>query len=285
MKDNFSLAVASGKGGTGKTTVTAALAEVWSDPLIVADMDAEAPNLHLYLPPETETRDDIFVEVPKWESEKCTLCGKCSDFCRFGGIHLIGEKVMICSEMCHACGGCLYVCPTGAIAPAKEKVGEIIEGPRGANHMMTGQIKVGTPMSPPVIRKMWKKLENRTTPVLIDSPPGANCPAIAATEKADFILLVTEPTPFGLHDLEKAVAAFRTFDTPMALVINRAEETPFPDLDTFCKAEDIPILARLPYQRNAATAYGKGYSLAGVDAFWKKKFETLAKDILSWMKS
>lgn len=276
------LAVASGKGGTGKTTVSASLAQVWGAPVVAVDLDVEEPNLHLFLHPEISSRQQAWLEVPRVVEGACTACGACSELCQFKAISLLGEVLLTFTEMCHGCGGCLAVCPSGALAPDRRELGEILWGRAGEIGFLSGQLRVGEAMSPPLMRQVRQALgallAKGGRDAIIDSPPGVSCPAVSAVMDADAILLVTEPTPFGLHDLALAREAFTPLGKPLAVVINRAGLGD-DRVREFCQRESLPILAEIPFARQAAEAYARGQVLASASDEYRQLFTRLAQDL------
>lgn len=256
-------AVASGKGGTGKTTVTASLSSVWERPLALADLDVEEPNLHLFLQPELSSEDTAFMEIPVLDPDRCTVCGECASFCRFKALSVMGTQLLIFSEMCHGCGGCLALCPEGALSPGGRRLGEVVAGQirtlRGFHPFLMGRLRVGEAMSPPLMRRVKERLADLATSmdVLIDSPPGVSCPAMNAVMDADVVVLVTEPTPFGLHDFRLAVEAFTPLGKPMGVVINRAGLGD-DGVSRFCATHGLPVWAEIPHSRAVAEAYSRG---------------------------
>ncbi len=260
------VAVASGKGGTGKTTVAASLAWVWDRPVAAVDLDVEEPNLHLFLKPEITGRETSAMEVPVADESKCTYCRACADLCQFKAITVLGQVLLTFPEMCHGCGGCLAVCPEKALSPGSRELGEVLWGQAdGRIAFFMGRLRVGEAMSPPLMRAVTAKLSGQHAPaftdVVIDAPPGTSCPAIAAVLPSDLILLVTEPTPFGFHDFRLAHEAFRPLQKPMAAVINRAGLGERSIYD-YCRSADIPILAEIPFDRRIAEAYSHGRIVA-----------------------
>jgi MinD superfamily P-loop ATPase len=221
------LAVASGKGGTGKTTVSASLASVWPSPVVAVDLDVEEPNLHLFMKPDIRTQEPSYIEIPEIDDDKCTRCRACTDICQFKAIGIFGEVVMTFPEMCHGCGACWTICPEKAITPGKRELGQILSGRSGQTGFIMGRLRVGEAMSPPLMRDVKHHLNNgnrhTNRDVIIDAPPGVSCPAINAVMDADVIVLVTEPTPFGLYDLSLAQKAFAPLGKPMGVIINRAD--------------------------------------------------------------
>lgn len=274
------IAVASGKGGTGKTTVTASLMSVWGSPAVAVDLDVEEPNLHLFLNPEITETLPAPLDIPVVDEEKCTHCRKCSEICQFKAISVFGEVVLTFPEMCHGCGGCIMVCPEGAISAGQRVLGEISVGTALSSPFFMGRLKIGEAMSPPLMRAVLALLETREESkdrdIIIDSPPGVSCPAVTAVMDCDAVVLVTEPTPFGVYDLKLAHEAFSKLGKPMGVVVNRAgigDDTVY----DFCREKDLPILAQIPYDRSIAEAYSKGQIVAGVSDAVRQTFETLAE--------
>ncbi len=275
----MNLAVASGKGGTGKTTVTASLCAVWDGPYIAMDLDVEEPNLHLFLQPEIQGSAKALMEVPRLDEDRCDLCGQCSDVCQFKAISLLGDVLLTFPEMCHGCAACLEVCPRSALSPDHRELGEVIWGRAGEAGFIMGRLRVGEAMSPPLMRQVKKRLAQMQPEwggdVLIDCPPGVSCPAVNAVMDADLILLVSEPTPFGLYDFQLAWEAFGPLGKPMGAVINRAGLGD-DKLQAFCRDKGIPILAELPYSRAVAEAYSQGLVVASASPELHQAFGDLA---------
>lgn len=281
------VSVASGKGGTGKTTVTASLAAVWNEadqaaPPVLVDLDVEEPNLHLFLHPEIRSVSPVELEVPVVDESRCTLCRACAELCQFKAITVMGEMVLAFPEMCHGCGGCLAVCPSEALSPGARELGTLQEGSVRLGEtnapFLMGVSRVGEAMSPPLMRAVKKRLTSLLTTqradALIDAPPGVSCPAVAAVQDADLILLVTEPTPFGYHDFRLAHEAFRPLGIPMAVVVNRAglgDES----VADYCREQELPILAEIPYDRAVAEAYARGALAAEASPELRKRFIAL----------
>jgi MinD superfamily P-loop ATPase len=256
-------AIASGKGGTGKTTVTACLATLWDRPVTAVDLDVEEPNLHLFLTPEIRTEAPAFLEIPVVDPALCSLCGQCAAFCQFKALAVMGKSLVVFPEMCHGCGGCIALCPKSALNAGSRELGHVLQGSAGGIGFLAGRLRVGEAMSPPLMRQVKARLVQdgsagaHGADVLIDAPPGVSCPAVNAVMDADCIVLVTEPTPFGLHDFRLAVEAFQPLGKPMGAVINR---TGIGDsgVRAFCRAQDVPIWAEIPYSRAVAEAYSRG---------------------------
>ncbi len=278
------VAVASGKGGTGKTTVTASLASVWPGALTAADLDVEAPNLHLFLQPKIEEQRSVSTMVPAVDDSICTRCGACSDICQFKAISVMGEILLTFPEMCHGCGACAAVCPEGAIIEDARPLGEILRGRCGRIDFLSGRLRVGEAMSPPLIGRVkdaaFKAAKDRGADLLFDAPPGVSCPAMRAVSGADAIVLVTEPTPFGLYDLKLAVDSFAVFGRPMGVVVNRAG-IGTNEVYGYCRQKRLPVLSEIPFDRAFAEAYSRGRILAEAFDEHRKRFEGLAEVIRS----
>ena len=251
------ICIASGKGGTGKTTVAANLAVTAESDVQLLDCDVEAPNAHLFLRPEFDHQETVSVPVPQIDTSKCSLCGKCAQICQFKAIAVIPDTTILTfPELCHSCGGCWQVCPEKAIMQKKRELGLIESGHHADLAFVHGRLRIGETMAPPLIHKVRSYTDtDRLT--IIDAPPGTSCPVIAAIRNSDFVLLVTEPTPFGLHDLKLAFETVRTLNIPAGLVINREG---LGDDQVLAYADDmeLPVLMRIPYDRRIAEAYSNG---------------------------
>ena len=253
------LAVASGKGGTGKTTVATNLAVRLArhgQTVVYVDCDVEAPNGHIFLKPRITGRQAVTISVPEVDEARCTHCGRCGEFCQFSAIVCLGSSVLTFPDLCHGCGGCALVCPERAIREVPREIGEVEEGRAGRLAVVQGRLRIGQALSPPVIRAVKRKLPPEEIAIL-DAPPGTACPMIETVRGADFVLLVTEPTPFGLHDLRLAVEAIRLLGIPIGVVINRAA-TGRDGVRHFCGEADLPILLEIPDERRIAVAYSRG---------------------------
>ncbi|MFH1153927.1 MAG: ATP-binding protein [Pseudomonadota bacterium] len=264
------ISIASGKGGTGKTTVATNLAFSLGKGVQIMDCDVEEPNSHLFLHPEIKEKIEVIAPIPEIDEAKCTYCKKCMEICRFGAIAVVGKKVVTFPELCHSCGGCMAVCPEGAIAEGDRVLGEIEMGSMGNMVFIHGLLNVGQVMSPPIIKKI-RTLSNPEMVNIIDAPPGTSCPVIAAMKGADFVLLVTEPTPFGLHDLTLAVETIRILKIPHGIVINRAGMGN-DGVKDYAKKEGIPILMEIPFEKKIAQVYSRGELIVEAMPEYKDKF-------------
>ncbi len=273
------IATASGKGGTGKTTVSVALAQAFETPVCLIDCDVEEPNSAFFLKPDPESRQDVTVPVPKINADVCTACGACSAFCVFNAIAVAGESAMVFPELCHSCGGCMKICPEHAITEEPVQVGEINRGTSGRITALEGRLKIGSAMAPPLIRAA-KKAAPPGVPVLIDAPPGTSCPMITAVSGSDFVVLVTEPTPFGLNDLILAVETVRTLGIPFGVIINRSDSGD-DRVVRYCEKEAIRILLQIPESRKIAEAYSRGDGLLSAEPELADRFREIIRNIES----
>jgi len=265
------ISIASGKGGTGKTTVATNLAISLGENVQLLDCDVEEPNAHLFMNPVFEKTEIVTTPVPQVDDKKCTLCGKCGEICQFKAILVISDSVMIFPELCHSCGGCMAVCPDDAITETGRELGIVQQGHSNGVAFAHGRSRVGEAMSPPLIKEV-RSLSYPEKRVIIDAPPGTSCPVIAAMKDTDFVLLVTEPTPFGLHDLKLAVGAVDVLNLPRGLVINRSDMGD-DKVWEYAKTVDLPILMEIPFDRKIAEAYSRGDAL--VDAIPQMKADFL----------
>jgi len=267
------ISIASGKGGTGKTTVATNLAASMGSDVQVLDCDVEEPNAHLFLRPTIEEVQTITTPVPEVDMDKCNLCGKCGEICQFKAIVVIGDTVLPFHELCHSCGGCVMVCPEKAITEVGRELGVIERGRRNGIEFVHGRLRVGEAMSPPLIRKV-REYARPDALTIIDAPPGTSCPVIASMKGANFILLVTEPTPFGLHDLKLAVGAVKILGIPCGLVINRSD-IGNDEAWSYAREQDVPVLMEIPFDRRIAEAYSRGEMIVEAMPEWKEKFRGL----------
>jgi MinD superfamily P-loop ATPase len=267
------ISVASGKGGTGKTTVSTNLALSIEEDVRILDCDVEEPNAHLFLKPVLGKRKTVTTPVPEVDTEKCTYCRKCAEICRFRAIAVVAESVLVFPELCHSCGGCVAICPENAITETGRELGEIQAGRINEMDFIHGRLRVGEAMSPPLIKEVRKSITPDTVNI-IDAPPGTSCPVITAMKGTDFILMVTEPTPFGLHDLKLAVEAVKILSIPHGIVINRADIGDSGVAD-YASSENIPVLMEIPFDRKIAEAYSNGIPFVEIFPEWKEKFREL----------
>lgn len=268
------IAVASGKGGTGKTTVAVSLAlSLAGDDLtdrgtsgspLLLDCDVEAPDAHVFLQPTLERTAEAHLLVPAVDDDRCTACGQCAEVCAFNALAVLGRGVLVLSEMCHGCGSCRLVCPEDAIREIPRVIGRLEGGSAGAVRFARGLMNVGEAMPVPIIRqlKAWAVREPGQV-TIVDAPPGTSCPVVEAIRDSDFVLLVTEPTPFGLHDLELAVDLVSELGLPAGIVINR-DGIGDGGVEAFCQARNLPVLLRIPFERAIAEGIARGKTLLDV---------------------
>jgi len=264
------ICIASGKGGTGKTTIATNLALSVGADVQLLDCDVEEPNAHFFINPIFEETKTIFTPVPEVDEEKCTFCGKCSEICQFKAIAVINKTVLVFNELCHSCGGCMEVCPENAITEKGRELGTIQKGHHNGIEFIHGKLRIGEAMSPPLIKKV-RSYERLGKLNIIDAPPGTSCPVIASMKDTEFVLLVTEPTPFGLNDLKLAVGAVETLKIPCGLVINRCNLGD-DNVKKYADEKKLPVLMEIPFDRQIAEAYSRGQALIDAKTEWKEKF-------------
>ena len=270
------ISIASGKGGTGKTTVATNLAlSIGKCQLL--DCDVEEPNAHIFLKLQMMESRSVGLPVPQVDLEKCTYCGKCAEVCQFSAIAVIKKNVLTFPELCHGCGACSLLCPADAITEVERKIGTIEIGQSDGTRFIHGILEISEAMSPPLIRAVKDAASNNGT-TIVDVPPGTSCPVIEAVRGSDFCLLVTEPTPFGLNDLILAVEMLRILKIPLGVAINRSDVGD-DKVDDYCHREDIPILMKIPMDRDLAVAYSNGIPLVVAKPKWKAEFAELFEDI------
>jgi len=273
------ISVASGKGGTGKTTISTSLALSISGGVQFLDCDAEEPNAHIFLKPNIKETKKVFIKVPEIDQQKCTYCGRCGQVCVFNAIAVVSPaqerdgSILVFENLCHGCGACSFLCPQNAIKEKNREIGLIETGDSNSIQFIHGRLNIGEAMAPPLIREI-KTYMNSTRTVIIDAPPGTSCPVVGSVKGSDFCILVTEPTPFGLNDLILAVEVLRKLGIPFGVVINRSdlgdEKT-----DEYCKDQNIPILMRIPFKKEIASAYSKGIPIVEAFPEYKDSFKAL----------
>jgi len=271
------IAVASGKGGTGKTTVAVSLALTAPGPVRLLDCDVEEPNAALFLGPVIQRTVPISIPVPEINMDMCGNCGNCAEVCRFGSLVMLGGRPQVFPELCKGCGGCVRACPLDAIKEKERLVATLELGKAGTVEFAQGRINVGETATPRVIRAV-RALPSQALWTIVDAPPGASCAMTAAVREADLALLVTEPTPFGLHDLEIAVDSARKLGVPCALVVNRHT----PDdlrIREFGERASVPVLAEIPDDRRAAEAYSRGQRVVDVVPGMRTLFDGLWREV------
>jgi MinD superfamily P-loop ATPase len=273
------ISVASGKGGTGKTTVATNLVVCMTGDVQLLDCDVEEPNAHLFIKPDIHDVETVTTVVPEVDMKKCTLCGECARICQFKAIVVLGTTVLPFTELCHSCGGCMRVCAENAIRESHRELGVIERGSKNGLEFVHGKLRVSEAMSPPLIRKVLAFIRPEALNI-VDAPPGTSCPVIAAMKGANFVLLVTEPTPFGLYDLKLAVGAVKILNIPCGLVINRSDMGD-DHVRNYADKEGLPILMEIPFDRRIAEAYSRGEMIVDVMPEWKERFLALHQHIES----
>jgi MinD superfamily P-loop ATPase len=274
------VAIASGKGGTGKTTVATNLAWVAAQAeksVVYLDCDVEEPNGQIFLKPIVDWRKPVTVAVPRVDPVVCDLCGQCGEICQFSAIVCVGQKVLLFPELCHSCGGCDLVCPLTAITEVPRGIATVTAGHKGSLRYFQGLLNIGEAMSPPVIRAVKEEAPEAEL-VIVDAPPGTACPVVEAVRGCDHVLLVTEPTPFGLHDLELALGTVQSLEIPCEVVINRAGLNGS-KTEEFCRRKGVEVVAEFPDSRRVAEAYSRGELASEKDPDIRDRYRSLLTHI------
>ena len=272
------VAIASGKGGTGKTTLAVNMAMSRPSGVTLLDCDVEAPNAHLLLKPGFGAKERVSVAKPDFDLEKCVGCGKCREVCRFNAIAVLTGKPMFFKELCHSCGGCTRNCPVSAIEEVPFQIGTFQAGRAGDLSFAHGVLDIGEARSSPLIERVKEEVCGREL-VLIDAPPGTSCPMVESVRDSDYAVLVTEPTPFGLHDLELAVDTVRKLEIPFGVVINRADLGD-ESVKVFCREEGIQVLGEIPFDRKMAVLYSQGNIASVVLPRYRDLFFSILERVL-----
>jgi MinD superfamily P-loop ATPase len=272
------ISIASGKGGTGKTTIAVNLAlSLPKGTVQLIDCDVEEPNSHLFLSPTTHQVTSVGIPVPRIDESKCTYCGKCAKVCEYHAIAVILKNVLVFDELCHGCGACSYLCPENAIFEVEREIGIVQEGNANGINFVNGVLNIGEPMASPLIRRVKQKVQKERI-VILDAPPGTACPVIESVKGSDFCLLVTEPTPFGLNDLELAVGMLEKLGIPKGVVVNKADIGDRGAWD-YCQSKNIPILMEIPMDRKIAESYSKGISMVAENPSYIPQFLNLIEKV------
>lgn len=275
----MNIAVLSGKGGTGKTTVSTNLSLALNFNYI--DCDVEEPNGFLFLQPQIEITKEVLVNYPVINEANCTYCGKCINTCQFNALAKVKNNIMLFSKLCHNCGACSLSCKASAISYKKREIGKIEKGTFRDIHCSRGILNIGEPMAVPIIKELLNKdsLDNN----IIDCPPGTSCNVVNALKYADGAILVTEPTEFGLHDLKMAIEVVRMFNIPFGIIINK-DDGKENIIKKYCIKENINLIGAIPYSKSIAIAYSKANILYD-DIEFKMIFNKLSegvKEVIKW---
>ncbi|MFC1729942.1 ATP-binding protein [candidate division KSB1 bacterium] len=275
----MNIAIASGKGGTGKTTVATNLAIAAGKKVTLMDCDVENPNCHIFLSPVIRERVKISIPVPKVDMERCSGCGECGVFCQFNAIVYTDRQILFYPDLCHGCGGCSLICPEHAISEIDREIGVVEKGTVGDIQFIRGILNVGEALVTPLVRAVRKEIRNSDI-TIIDSPPGTSCPVIESIRNTDYVILVTEPTLFGINDLALAVKLVRELNIPFGVVNNQVVKDNS-IINDFCFKENIPILLEIPDDRNIAEAYSRGVIAGRNDPKMLHRFRRMLSEIVN----
>lgn len=275
------LSIASGKGGTGKTTVATnlALTLARSARVQLVDADVEEPNAHIFLKPSLTDIEEVTVPVPEIDENRCTRCGRCARVCAFNAIAVLKDQVLVFPELCRGCGGCSLLCPEKAVVERPRKIGLVEAGVSSGMEFVHGKLNPGEAFAPPVTRAAKKRIRPDGI-VIVDAPPGTSCPAVEAVRGSDFCLLVTEPTPFGLNDLALAVEMLEKLSIPAAVIINRSDIGD-EKVERYCEENGLPVIGRIPFDRKVAEAYARGLTAVLTFPEWLKIYASLGDHVLN----
>ena len=274
------IAIASGKGGTGKTTLSTNLAAFMSQSgqVVLADLDVEEPNSGLFISGELIHQEDTYKMIPEWDKSKCELCGNCQTVCNFNAVLQMGKTIMVFPQLCHGCYACSELCPTGSLPMKQKKMGELKSFRADNLSLVESRLIVGEEQAVPLIRQTIDFVDanfSEEVTQIFDAPPGTSCPVIEATKDADLVVLITEPTPFGLHDLKLAVETIRQLEKEFVVVVNR-HGIGDDRVDHYCREENIRVIARIPNDRKIAETYSRGELLYPTIPAARSAVETIA---------
>jgi MinD superfamily P-loop ATPase len=276
------IAVASGKGGTGKTTIATSMAVALSKSgtqLTFLDCDVEAPNAHIFLHPEFESRKSVDILIPEVDPSLCSGCGRCAEVCQYNAIVVFGDQPLVFPQLCHGCGSCTLECPENAISESPRSIGVLENGSTQSGISFSrGMLNVGEPLAVPIISQLKQQASLSEEIVIIDSPPGTSCPVVESIRDVDFVILVTEPTPFGLHDLKLVVQLTQVLGIPAGVIINR-DGIGNQDVDLYCRENNVPILMQIPFEREIGEGVAQGKTLGDIYPNYVEQFQELFRKI------
>ncbi len=276
------IAIASGKGGTGKTMIATSLAACLDKhiPVQFLDCDVEAPNAHLFLKPEIDSLQAAVILIPEVDQDACTACGKCVEVCEFHALAQMGDQILLFPQLCHGCGSCQRVCPVSAIHETPRQIGNLRFGKaRSGIRFLTGDLTISEPMPTPIIRQLKARSTDECEITILDSPPGASCAVVATIHDADFVILVTEPTPFGLHDLKQMLGVLDQTGSPGGVIINR-DGIGDVRVEAYLAQTSYPVMMKIPYQAEIAVGLAKGEVFSDLFPQYQAKFINLYKNII-----
>jgi len=276
------ISIASEKRGTGKATIATNLAVALAPDVKLLDCDVEEPNDHIFIRPEITHTERVSLKVPQVDMSKCSLCGRCQEICQFQAIVVVGKTALTFHELCHSCGGCVEVCPEDAITEIDREMGIFESGSRNGLEFGHARLFVGQVMAVPLIERVKADVEPDKLNI-IDAPPGTSCPVISSVKNTDFVILVTEPTPFGLNDLRLAVGMVKILNIPHGIIINRSDLGDR-KVEEYANEENIPILMEIPFSRQIAETYSQGKLLVEELPDWREKFIHLYEEIKDYVR-
>lgn len=281
---DLKISVLSGKGGTGKTTVSVNLSVTIENSMYV-DCDVEEPNGYLFLNPIIYEEKPVNVMVPEINYDRCVLCGDCVKACRFGALAKIGKEILVFDHLCHSCEVCFEICPHNAITEKYKQIGMVRKGKSLNVEFIEGRLSTGEATGVPILKEIHGIIKDSDKKIaIVDSPPGTSCSVIHSIKGSDICLLVTEPTPYGLHDLNLAVKLVESMNMPMAVIINKSGEGD-ELIERYCDEKRIKVLAKIPFKKELAEAYSKGKLLVDFDDEIKKIFKKLSDDIMELVRA
>lgn len=275
----MNIAIASGKGGAGKTSLSTNLCALMAESMnvVLADLDVEEPNATIFFDTDYLSHP-VYKAIPEWDQSRCSSCGKCQEVCNFNAIIQMIDEIIVFPELCHSCHACSILCPESALPMNEKRIGMLREGKLPSLNLLEGRLDIGEEQAVPLIQHAKEILEQKhgeESIVIMDAPPGSSCPVIEVTRDADLVILVTEPNPFGLNDLKIMVETIQLLGREMAVVINKAGKGD-QSIEQYCESECIPVIARIPHSRRAAELNSNGHLLINELPEIKKEIEKLS---------